>query len=171
MLPFLRKKNIEKLEPLLQDLLSRITHLLDQGVGEEVDMRQKMVSFMYNISSVIMFSFDPQFLELNSTVVTVETLAGEKYSVDMFPALCSAARMAISASWSRAAHWIKAPTKRRQEWSDGDSLRVAMIYLIPKRLRMDTERIRAGSATAGRHHDEPVVSCQRQEQAALSRDW
>lgn len=105
-------------------------------------MRQ--VSFMYNISSVIMFSFDPQFLEHNNTVVTAETLAGEKYTVNMYPALCTAARMAISASWPRATHWIKALTKWRREWADGDSLRDAMIYLIRKRLRMDTERIRAG---------------------------
>lgn len=43
------QKNIEKLEPVLQDHLSGIIYLLDQSVGEEVDMRQKMVSFMYNI--------------------------------------------------------------------------------------------------------------------------
>jgi hypothetical protein len=132
LLPFLRKKNIEKLEPVLQDLMSRLTHLLDQSVGEEVDMRQKMVSFMYNISSIIMFSFDPQFLEHNDTVVTAETLAGEKYSVNMYPALCSAARMALSASWPRAAHWIKAPTQKHREWTDGDSLRVTRDLFDPK---------------------------------------
>jgi benzoate 4-monooxygenase len=139
------QKNIEKLEPVLQDHLNRITHLLDESVGEEVDMRQKMVSFMYNISSVIMFSFDPHFLEHNDTVVTAETLAGEKYSVDMYPALCSAARIAISASWApRATHWIKTLTRWRREWSDGDCLRDAMVHLIRNRLRLDTERIRAG---------------------------
>lgn len=111
-----------------------------------------------------MFSFDPQFLEHNNTVVTAETLAGEKYTVHMYMASCTAARMAIIASWPRATHWIKALTKWCREWSDGGNIHDAMIYLIRKCLRMDT----CGSATAGRHHDDPVVSCQRQEQAALS---
>lgn len=40
-------------------------------------------------------------------------------------------------------HWIKALRAWRSKWSDGDGPRDARIYLIRKRLRMDTERIRA----------------------------
>lgn len=44
------------------------------------------------------FEYFRDSLEHSNTVITAETLAGEEYSVDMYPALCSAARMAISVS-------------------------------------------------------------------------
>jgi cytochrome P450 len=139
------QKRIVELESIVDDHLRRLINMLDGKVGQEVDMKQKMLGLMYNIISVTMYNQDPLFLERDSTVVTAETLTGEKYEADLYKALCGSLHVSTTVGWSpRSIPWIKGLTRWHDEWRDGDRLRDITLHFVRNRLRMDTERIRAG---------------------------
>ncbi|KAL4891216.1 cytochrome P450 [Aspergillus ambiguus] len=139
------QKSIVKLEPVVGNHLQRLFRILDANAGQEVDMKQLMMYLMYNIISVGMFSQDPQFLERDSTVLPAETLSGTKYQADIYKALCGSLHMSTTLGWiPRLIPTIKRLTSWHEEWKDGDRLRDITTHFVRTRLRMDTDRIRAG---------------------------
>ncbi|KAJ5610020.1 cytochrome P450 [Penicillium lagena] len=139
------QKSIVELESIVHDHLVRLIRILDNKKGQEVDMKQMMLYLMYNVISVTMFNQDPQFLERDSTVVTAETISGEKYEADLHRTLCGSLHMSVSVGWApKCIPWIKFLTRWHDEWKDSDRIRDITIHFVRNRLRQDTDRVRAG---------------------------
>jgi cytochrome P450 len=139
------QKSIVELETIVRDHLERMTKIVDAKVGEEVDMKQMMLGVMYGVISVTMFNQDPKFLERGNTMVTAETLDGKTYETDIHKVLSGSLYMSATTGWvAKYIPWVKALTAWHHGWRDGDRLRHTTIHFVRNRLRMDTERIRAG---------------------------
>lgn len=93
------QKCIVKLESIVDNHLCRLINMLDGKVGQEVDMKQKMLGLIDNIISVTIYNQDPLFFERDSTVVTAETLTGKKYEADLYKALYGLLHVLIAVGW------------------------------------------------------------------------
>lgn len=139
------QRSIVELEHIVGGQLERVMRILDNEIGQEIDMKQMMLGLMYNIIAITMYNQDPRFVENGSAVVTAETLTDELYKTDLHEALCGSLHISTSLGWApESIPLVKTMTRGWKKWKDGDRLRDVTLHFVRNRLRMDTERVQAG---------------------------
>ncbi|GLA40869.1 cytochrome p450 [Aspergillus niger] len=139
------QKRIVELEPVVQDHLQRVFHILDSANGKEVDMKQIMMHLMYNLIFVTFFHHDPQFIERGSTSVPIKTPAGTPYTGEIHHLLSSTLHISTSLGWApRLRSLLKHLTCWHSGWKHGTQLQHITTHFVRERVNMDIERVDAG---------------------------
>ena len=101
---------------------------------------------MFDFISNYMYTVDPNRLQRDTIVVTVETLDGRLYKTDMYYAAVNSAHLSIAGGWAGGPllRLWKSVTRGHHSWHSGTNVRNTTLHFLRNRLRMDEELVGKG---------------------------
>ncbi|KAJ5261389.1 hypothetical protein N7478_011984 [Penicillium angulare] len=90
-----------KMRPHLQAMIAYIdNHRKSPSSSSPIDMKFVILATLYDLSSVVMFSENPKFLERNTLVYAAETIMGDTYEADLYQAFFRGGHVSSTVGWA-----------------------------------------------------------------------